>query len=68
MFVDLTAALRAASDQNHKASRKPTRSFAQSTIDPCTPSSIISLNPFARVVITGRPQASASRQALENGS
>jgi len=57
-----------ASDHNWIASRKPTRSFAKSTIDPCTPSSIISLNPFARVVITGKPQASPSKQALENGS
>src|SRR5439155_32980 len=68
LVVGLTVARRTASDHNWMASRKPTRSFAKSTIDPCTPSSIISLNPFARVVITGKPQASASRQALENGS
>src|SRR5206468_5511077 len=68
MFVGLAAARRDGSDQKRIASRKAGKSPGGSTIDPCTPFSIISLKPFERVVITGKPQASASRQALENGS
>jgi hypothetical protein len=37
-------------------------------IEPWILSSMISLKPLARVVITGNPAESASRQALEKGS
>ncbi len=68
MLAERTASRRDGSDQNRIASRKPTRFAGLSTIDPCTPSSMISLNPLERVVITGNPLASASRQAFEKGS
>ena len=68
MLAERAASRREGSDQNRIASRKPTRFAGLSTIDPCTPSSMISLNPLERVVITGNPLASASRQALEKGS
>src|SRR6266576_1227767 len=68
MSAERAASRREGSDQNRIASRKPTRFAGLSTIDPCTPSSMISLNPLERGVITGNPLASASRQALEKGS
>src|SRR5205823_13526471 len=66
LFVDLAAARREGSDQSRIAFRKARRSRACSTIDAWTPYSMISLKTLERVVITGKPQASASSQALEN--
>src|SRR6266566_4416531 len=65
IFAERAAARRDGSDQNRSASRKPTRLPARATIEPWTLSSMISQKPLARVVITGNPQASASKQALE---
>ena len=68
VLADRAASRREGSDQNRIASRKRTRFAGSSTIDPCTSSSMISLKPLERVVITGNPLANASRQALEKGS
>ena len=68
MIVDLAAMRRDGSDQNRMASRKAMMSLGKPIMEPWTPSSMISLKPLARVVTTGNPQASASRQALEKGS
>ncbi|PYL78400.1 MAG: hypothetical protein DMF26_00790 [Verrucomicrobia bacterium] len=68
ILTDRTLSRRERSDQKRIASRKAIRLPASSTIDPWTPSSMISPNPLERVVITGNPLASASRHALEKGS
>jgi hypothetical protein len=68
MIIDLAEDRRALSDQNKIALRSPSMSLARSTMEPWTSFSMISLNPLERVVITGSPEASASKHALENGS
>jgi len=68
VFVDLAEMRRDSSDQNRMASRKAETLLGRSTIDPWTPFSMISLKPLSRVVMTGSPDASASRHAFENGS